>query len=209
MTDVKICGITTPEAMTAAIDGGARFAGLVFHAPSPRFVETEIAGYLARYVPTGVRTVGLFVDPDNAALEDVLNTVQLDMIQLHGHESPGRVSEIKTAFGMPVIKALPVSGESDLEKVPGYEAAADWLMFDAKSGGSGETFDWSILQQYLQESPLSKPWFLAGGLHAENITAALDVLSPSALDISSGVESSRGVKDPEKIRTFLTKAAQL
>ena len=131
MTEVKICGITDPEAMTAAIEGGARFVGLVFYEKSPRHVDLEVAGYLGRYVPTGVRSVGLFVDPDDEQLERVVSSVQLDMIQLHGKESPGRLADIKKRFGLPLIKAMAVSNAEDLEKVPGYEATADWLLFDA------------------------------------------------------------------------------
>ncbi len=208
MTGVKICGIKTPEAMTAAIKGGARFVGLVFYEPSPRFVDLETAKYLASYVPADIYRVGLFVDPDDETLQKTLNEVPLDMIQLHGHESPGRIAEIKAAFSLPVIKAISISDKEDLDKVPGFEAAADWLMFDAKSGGSGESFDWTVLQQFLDENPLKKPWFLAGGLTEENINAALEALSPSALDVSSGVESQRGVKDPAKIKAFLNAATR-
>ena len=209
MVDVKICGLKTPEAMTAALDGGARFVGFVFHAPSPRHVDLETASYLASYVPADVYRVGLFVDPDDAALETTLNAVHLNMIQLHGHESPGRVAEIKAKFSLPVIKALSITGTHDFDHIPGYEAAADWLMFDAQSGGSGETFNWELLQTYLNENPLKKPWFLAGGLTEKNIEQAMELLEPSALDVSSSVESARGVKDPAKISAFLAKAASL
>lgn len=211
MTDAKICGITTPEAMTAAIDGGARFVGLVFYPKSPRFVDIEVATYLARYVPTGVRAVGLFVDPDDETLERTLSNVQLDMIQLHGHESPGRVAEIKHKFGLQVIKAMSVASPQDLEKVPGYEVAADHLMFDAKPqasdslpGGNGLAFDWNILKGM----ETKHPWFLAGGLTPENILEAITKLSPDIVDVSSGVESKPGVKDTAKIAAFLEAVRQ-
>lgn len=206
MSDVKICGISTPDAMTAAIEGGARYVGLVFYPKSPRNVDLEIAGYLARYVPTTVRSVGLFVDPSNEQLERVISSVQLDMIQLHGHESAGRVAEIKSKFGLPIIKALPVSQKSDLDQVEGYEVSADMMLFDAKPapdddlpGGNGLAFDWAILKEYQGK----KPWFLAGGLTPDNVREAITLLSPPAVDVSSGVENETGVKDIEKIKLFL------
>ena len=209
MTDVKICGISTPDAMTAAIEGGARFVGLVFYPKSPRAVSLEVASYLAAYVPHDVHIVGLFVDPTDELLREALDAVRLDMLQLHGTESPGRVAEIKTAFGVPVMKAISVSSADDLQMVPGYEAASDWLLFDAKAsadaaipGGNGLPFDWTILKDF----SASRPWMLAGGLTAENIESALAVLEPDAVDVSSGVESAPGVKDAGKIRRFLTLA---
>lgn len=203
MTDVKICGIKTPDALTAAIEGGARFVGFVFVPESPRFVDIEVAAYLAHFVPHDVYKVGLFADPDDAVLTQTLHDVPLDMIQLHGHESPGRVAEIKHLTSLPVIKALSIQSQDDFAMVEGYEAAADWLLFDAARGGSGEAFDWSFLQQYCAAHSLTRPWMLAGGLNTENIKDALAALDPDAVDVSSGVESARGVKDPEKIRTFL------
>lgn len=226
MTDVKICGISTPDAMTAAIEGGARFVGLVFYPKSPRAVSVEVAAYLAAYVPHDVHIVGLFVDPTDELLRETLDTVRLDMLQLHGTESPGRVAEIKSAFGVPVMKAISVSSADDLQMVPGYEAAADWLLFDAKPeaqnsrnsefqrgnnaipgfrdsdilpGGNGLPFDWAILKDF----SASRPWMLAGGLTADNIAAALSALEPDAVDVSSGVESAPGIKDPDKIRALL------
>ncbi len=211
MTDAKICGITTPEAMTAAIEGGARFVGLVFYPKSPRAVDIEIATYLARYVPTGVRAVGLFVDPDDETLERTLSNVQLDMVQLHGHESPGRIAEIKHKFGIQVIKAISIENKHDLEQVPGYEVAADHIMFDAKPadpdslpGGNGLTFDWNILKGMATKHP----WFLAGGLTPDNVHEAIAHLSPDIVDVSSGVESAPGVKDAAKIAAFLDAVKQ-
>lgn len=209
MTDVKICGITTPEAMTAAIEGGARFIGLVFVPESPRFVEIGVAAYLARFVPKDIYKVGLFQDPADDELQQTLAEVPLNMLQLHGNESPGRVAEIRHLTGLPVIKAISIGSEKDLEKVQGYEAAADWLLFDAAQGGSGETFNWQLLQQYCSKNPLQKPWMLAGGLNDCNIKEALSILDPDALDVSSGVESTRGTKDPDKIRSFLAAAQAL
>lgn len=207
MTDVKICGLKTPEALTAAIEGGARFVGFVFYPPSPRFTGPSVASYLASFVPPDVRIVGLFVDPSDEELETVLREVRLDMLQLHGNESPGRLTEIKKKFGLPLIKAINIAAKSDLEGVPGFEASADWILFDTKGdslpGGNGIPFDWTLLQDYCSKNPPQKPWMLAGGLTAENIPAALEILSPDALDVSSGVETAPGQKDAEKIKTFL------
>lgn len=205
MTAVKICGLSEPQTLQTAISAGARFVGFVFYAPSPRYVEFDIAYELARQVPTGVRSVGLFVNPSNEEISHVTSTIQLDMIQLHGDESPGRVAEIKALTNMPVMKALRVASADDLEGLDGFEAAADWILFDSKPpkadlpGGTGESFDWNILSG----REFKKPWMLGGGLNADNIKEALSILSPTAVDVSSGVESSRGVKDSEKIKSFI------
>lgn len=203
--DVKICGLSTPETLQTAIEAGARFVGFVFYEPSPRNVSFDIAWNLARTVPTGVRSVGLFVNPEDEFLEHIVSGIQLDMIQLHGDETPGRINEIKQRFTMPVMKAIRVSTEDDLKDIEGYEAAADWLLFDAKPknaklpGGTGESFDWNILAN----RTFSKPWMLAGGINEENVAEALSILHPNAVDISSGVESSPGIKDPDKIKAFI------
>ena len=205
MTHSKICGIKTPEALRVSVDNGARFLGFVFYPPSPRHVPIDIAKELSLLVPTGVRSVGLFVDPTDAQLASVLGKVQIDMIQLHGDETPKRVAEIKAQYQMPIIKAFPVAGEGDLEGVEEYAKAADWYLFDAKatdggvSGGTGKSFDWTILQG----RSFSKPWMLSGGLDADNVNQALSLLSPDAVDVSSGVEFTRGVKDDAKIKAFL------
>lgn len=204
MTDVKICGLSTPQTLRAAADAGARFAGFVFFPPSPRHVSPDIAASLARELPTGVRSVGLFVNADNALLEAVLGAVPLDMIQLHGEEPPARVAEIKARFKMPVIKAMRVADARDVAAARDYEDVADWLLFDAKvegdlPGGTGHVFDWHVLA----DRTFRKPWMLGGGLHAGNIGAALSVLKPAAVDVSSGVESARGVKDIKKIQEFI------
>jgi phosphoribosylanthranilate isomerase len=203
--DVKICGLSTPETLQTAIEAGARFVGFVFYEPSPRNVSFDIAWNLARTVPTGVRSVGLFVNPEDEFLEHIVSGIQLDMIQLHGDETPGRINEIKQRFTMPVMKAIRVSTEDDLKDIEGYEAAADWLLFDAKPedaklpGGTGESFDWNILA----DRTFSKPWMLAGGINEGNVAEALSILSPNAVDISSGVESSLGIKDTDKIKAFI------
>lgn len=202
----KICGIKTPEALNAAIEGGARFIGFVFYPPSPRHVAIDTAKELSLMLPTGVRSVALFVDPSDEELEHVLGHVPIDMIQLHADESPSRVAEIKEKFALPVIKAFPVRDAEDIRCADAYMDVADWLLFDAKSvepnmhGGTGQSFDWNLLKG----KTFSKPWMLSGGLTPENVGDALGVLSPNAVDVSSGVEVTRGVKDDVKIRAFLT-----
>lgn len=177
--------------------------GFVFYSSSPRNVVPDIAASLAREVPTGVRSVGLFVDPDNALLDQVLGAVPLDMVQLHGNEPPARVAEIRARTAMPVMKAIRVAGINDLALVPAYGETADWLLFDTKidgeQGGTGRAFDWSILKG----RTFKKPWMLGGGLHAGNVGEALKLLRPDAVDVSSGVESARGVKDAAKIKAFI------
>jgi len=205
MTDVKICGLSDPDNLAAAIEGGARFVGFVFYPPSPRNVSFDTAWNLARAVPTGVRSVGLFVNPEDEQLERIVTGIQLDMIQLHGDESPGRINEIKQRFSMPIIKAIRVASEEDLYDIEGFEAAADWLLFDAKPpnaslpGGTGESFDWNILKG----REFKKPWMLSGGLDETNVEQALSILKPNAVDISSGVESAPGIKDENKIKNFI------
>ncbi len=204
-TQTKICGIKTPEALNAAIGAGARFIGFVFYPPSPRHVSIDTAKELALMLPTGVRSVALFVDPTDEQLEQVLAHVQIDIIQLHGNETPSRVSEIKAKYAMPIIKAFPVRVAEDIDKCTEYDCA-DWYLFDAKpvdstlKGGTGQSFDWSLLKGH----DFDKKWMLSGGLTAQNVGEALSILSPAAVDVSSGVEVTRGVKDLDKIRAFIS-----
>ena len=203
MTHVKICGVTEPHSLQAAINAGTRFIGFVFYEPSPRFVEHDIAWTLSQMVPTGVRSVGLFVDPDDTYIKHITSSVPLDMIQLHGDETPARVSQIKSLINMPIIKAIPVSSAQDVNQAANYEQIADWLLFDTKtdsgSGGTGQTFDWTLLK----DKQFQRPWMLSGGLNTNNIHSALSALKPDAVDVSSSVEESRGVKSPEKITEFI------
>lgn len=205
---VKVCGLSTPEAVTIAIENGADFIGLVFYPPSPRHVELEVASYLASFIPDHVTTVGLFVNPDDTALEQTLSAVPLQMIQLHGDETPERVTEIKGKFGLPVMKALPISTKMDIRAALNYEGIADWILFDAKGetlpGGNGVSFDWNLLGQYKGTTP----WMLAGGLTPDNISEALQKTSPHAVDVSSGIEATRGKKDIAKIQAFLKAVKQ-
>jgi len=207
---VKICGLTTPEALDAAVADGARYVGLVFYPPSPRAVAPELARQLARRVPTGVRVVGLFVEPDDETLESVVGQVPLDVLQLHGDERPARVAEIRAAFAIPVMKAIRVAEPADLDGIEAYEAVADRLLFDAKAprnvaalpGGNGIAFDWSILSGRTWR----RPWMLSGGLTAANLAEAVGETGADTVDVSSGVEDRPGHKDPDLIRAFLARA---
>ncbi len=204
MSLVKICGLKNEESVKAAIEGGASFIGFVFFPESPRYIEIEEAAHLSHLIPDTTEIVGLFVEASDEDIQKVLSRVPLTLLQLHGLESPERVSEIKEKFKIPIIKALPISEPSDLEYVDSYKTVADWLLFDTKlsdgsSGGAGVSFDWSLLSNVRTMIP----WFLAGGLTPENIGSAIEILNPPAVDVSSGVESVRGVKNPNKIRIFL------
>lgn len=206
---IKICGIKDVPALNAAVHAGAHYVGFVFFEKSPRYIAPPQAAHLVRQLPSTVKAVGLFVDPTDAYLEAALGATTLDVIQLHGHETPERVAEIKATWHMPVIKALPISTPDDLQQVSAYENIADWILFDAKPpknaevpGGAGVSFDWSILK----DKKFKKPWMLSGGLDKDNVQEALSLLSPDGVDVSSGVESSRGMKDPQKIEAFIKAA---
>lgn len=205
MTQIKICGIKTPDILSAVTSAGARFAGFVFVPQSPRYIHPEQARLLVRECPTGLRSVGLFSNPDDENLLRILEQVPLDMIQLHGNESPARIGEIKSRTHLPIIKSFSISNKEDVELVASYLSVIDWILFDAKapphsniSGGNGISFDWTILK----DKKFEKPWMLSGGLTPDNVTEALSILTPDAVDVSSGVESTRGVKDAQKIRDF-------
>lgn len=206
---VKICGLRDAESLDVAVKAGARFTGFVFFDKSPRHVDISQAVGLAASVPMGVARVGLFVNPDDAMLQQVLADVPLDMIQLHGLESPARVAEVKALTGLPVIKAVGVATASDLEPLWDYGLAADMLLVDAKPspdaelpGGNGLAFDWRLLvgRRWL------KPWLLAGGLTPLNVAEAIRLTGAQAVDVSSGVESAPGVKDARLIREFIAAA---
>lgn len=209
MAEVKICGLTEAAHVAAAVDAGARFLGFVFFPKSPRAVTPEQAAALAAEVPVGVARVGLFVDPDDALLDRVLSAVPLDVIQLHGHETPDRVAEVKVRFGLPVMKAVGLSGPEDLAQLIDYGVVADMLLVDAKPpkdavvpGGNGLAFDWRLLsgRRWL------RPWMLAGGLTPENVAEAVRLTGAPVVDVSSGVESAPGVKDVARIRSFVAAA---
>ncbi|MCW2235809.1 phosphoribosylanthranilate isomerase [Azospirillum canadense] len=210
---VKICGLSEPQSLHAAVTGGARYVGFVFYPASPRYVSPAMAAELARLVPTGVRTVGLFVDPDDDFLEHVVSQVPFDLIQLHGKETPRRIAEVKAAFSIPVMKAIKVGGPEDLAHALEVAEVADRLLFDAKPpakvtalpGGNGIAFDWSLLAG--RRWP--RPWMLSGGLKADNVADAVATTGAEALDVSSGVEDRPGHKDPALVRAFLDTVAGL
>lgn len=207
---VKICGLNEPRAVTAAVEGGAALVGFVFFRRSPRFVTADQAAALAALVPRSVKKVGLFVDPTDVELETVLDHVRLDLIQLHGKESPERVDAIRLVTGLPVVKALGIGSARDVIAAKAYEDHADWLLFDAKPpkdatrpGGNAVSFDWTLLKAYAGRTP----WMLAGGLSRGNVRAAIKGSGARAVDVSSGVEIRPGVKSPTKIRAFLRAVA--
>ena len=204
----KICGITDEHAMYAAVENGASFVGLVFYPPSPRSLDSISASRLVALVPPSIKKVGLFVNPVNNQLNKVLNDVSLDLIQLHGEETPDRCNDIRKIFGLPIMKVIKVANIYDIENVGDYYEVVDWLMFDAKApdsmdnalpGGNAIKFDWSLLAG--KTWPL--PWMLAGGLNSENVGTAVAESGALIVDVSSGVESSPGEKDPLKIEKFL------
>ncbi len=208
---VKICGLSTPEAVNSALTGGASFLGFVFFEKSPRHVAPETAARLsAGAKSSNVRTVAVTVDPTNERLDEIMRGFSPDLIQLHGHETPARVREVKGRTGAEAIKAVPVSTTLEIA-VAGrdYNAVADYLMFDAKApedadlpGGNGATFDWDILHGVR----LERPWFLAGGLDPWNIGEAIKRSGAKMVDVSSGVERGAGLKDPALISAFLAAA---
>jgi phosphoribosylanthranilate isomerase len=205
MTEVKICGLKDSENLKAAIEAGADFVGFVFFEASPRNIDFHTAANLRQLTPENVRAVGLFVDPDDETLKKFALGLKLDMIQLHGDETPDRVMEIKRKFGIPVMKAIRIGDKTDLDQLEYFQPVSDWLLLDAKvegeHGGTGKSFDWSLLRR----RKIEKPWMLGGGLNAGNVASALGILRPKAVDVSSGVEIERGVKDAAKIRTFIEK----
>jgi len=212
--DVKICGITRAEALAAARDGGAAFAGFIFYPPSPRHVTPETAGALAAERGPLLRAVGVVVDLADAELEALLRAVPLDLLQLHGRETPERVAEVKARFGLPVMKSIAIAGEADVARAAAYEGAADRLLFDAKPpkdlpgalpGGNALAFDWRLLAG----RGWRRPWMLSGGLDADNVAEAVRISGARAVDVSSGVEQRPGLKDPEKIRRFLAAVGAL
>ncbi|QBX34397.1 phosphoribosylanthranilate isomerase [Paracoccus liaowanqingii] len=209
MAEVKICGLREPAHVAAAVEAGARYLGFVFFPKSPRAVTGAEAATLSADLPVGVAKVGLFVDPSDALLTEVLDAVALDIVQLHGHETPERVAEVKALTGLPVMKAVGISGPDDLVLLTEYGVVADMLLVDAKPpkgadlpGGNGLAFDWRLLvgRRWL------RPWMLAGGLTPDNVAEAVRLTGAPAVDVSSGVESAAGVKDSARIGAFCAAA---
>lgn len=203
--DVKICGLTTPEAVTAALFGGATHVGFIFFAKSPRNIDPAEAGRLREAARGKTIAVAVTVDADDAFLERIVAEMRPDMLQLHGKETPERVAELKARYGLPVMKAFSISAAADLEKIEPYVGIADRFLFDAKPptgselpGGNGVAFDWTVLRGLPRETD----YLLSGGLNAENVGEAIRLANPPGLDVSSGVESAPGVKDVKLIEEF-------
>ena len=206
---VKICGLSDRAGLDAAMAAGARYVGFVFFAKSPRAVTVEQAAALAVEVPPGIAKVALVVDADDATLDEIVARVPLDMLQLHGHETPERVAEVRARHGLPVMKAVGVASEADLPALDAYAAVADQILVDAKApkgaplpGGNGLAFDWQLIAG--RRWPV--PWMLAGGLTPDNLAEAVARTGARQVDVSSGVESAPGVKDEVRIRAFLDAA---
>ncbi len=208
---VKICGLSTPETLNAALDAGADMVGFVFFEASPRHVSLDRARELSRQVKGRALKVALSVDADDAALANIAETLRPDWLQLHGNESVARVRDIKQKFGLPVMKAIGVKTKDDLVSVPGFNAVADRIMFDARApkdatrpGGLGVPFDWHVLDGITGD----RSFLLSGGLSTDNVAEAIRIVRPGGVDVSSGVESALGVKDPEMIRAFIRAARE-
>ena len=206
---VKICGLKTFADVEAVARAGAAYAGFNFFPKSPRSVTVEAARALALAAPEGLCKVALVVDADDATLDAIVDGVPLDMVQLHGHETPARVAEVKARYGLPVMKAIGVADEGDLAALLDYSLVADQILIDAKPpkdavlpGGNGLTFDWRLLvgRKWL------KPWMLAGGLTPDNVARAVQLTGARQVDVASGVESAPGVKDAAKIAAFVQAA---
>ncbi len=208
-TRVKICGLTRPQDVTAAVAAGAAYVGFVFFEKSPRNVTIEQAARFALDVPVGCCKVALTVNVDDSTLDAILRKVPLDMLQLHGAETPERVAEVKARYGLPVMKAIGVADASDLEKLDIYGKVADQILVDTKPprgavlpGGNGVTFDWRLIAG--RRWPV--PWMLAGGLTAQNAAEAIRITGARQLDLSSAVESAPGIKDAARITAFIEAA---
>lgn len=203
----KICGLGTAEDVDAAVTGGAEAVGFVFYAPSPRNIDPDVAGELAKLAEPAQR-IGLFVDPDDAWIDTVLGKADLDMIQLHGSETPDRVAAICRRSGLPAMKVIKIQVLEDFGVVGDYDSTASWLLFDARPpkgeglglpGGNGVAFDWRMMQGRTWH----QPWMLSGGLDADNVCEAVRISGADWVDVSSGVESEPGKKDPARIAAFL------
>jgi phosphoribosylanthranilate isomerase len=206
---VKICGIKDLAAMDAALEAGADMVGLVFFPNSPRHVTEADAARLADRARGRAKVVALSVDADDRLIDAIEASCAPDLHQLHGSESPERVSAVRIRSNKPVVKAIPVAAARDLKPLGSYEAVADWILFDAKAakdatrpGGHGQTFDWSLLKNISRV----KPMMLSGGINPANVAQAIEAVRPDAVDVSSGVESAPGVKDRDKIFAFVLAA---
>lgn len=206
---VKICGLRSRGDLAAAATAGAAYGGLVFYPPSPRHVSLADARWIAGDRPEGLILVALTVDATDAEFGEIVEAIPVDVLQLHGAETPERAAEVRERFGRPVMKAVGVAEDGDLDGLPEYADAVDMLLIDARPppgapvpGGNGVAFDWRLIQG--QRWPL--PWMLAGGLTPENVAEAVRLTGADQVDVSSGVEFARGLKDPARISAFVTAA---
>src|ERR1700693_3732522 len=209
---VKIYGLSTRETLDAALDAGADMVGFVFFPPSPRHLNLATARDLGGRVKSRALKVALTVDADDATLAGIVEALQPDILQLHGRETVARLRDIKQRFALPVMKAMAVATPADLASLPGYAAVADRILFDARApkeatrpGGLGAVFDWHVLENL----DLKLPFMVSGGLKAENVAQAVRVTRAGGVDVSSGVERTPGVKDPDMIRAFIRVARMI
>ena len=206
---IKICGLSTADTLDATLGLGVDMVGFVFFPKSPRHISFESAKALGAQAHGRAQKVALCVDADDALLEAICQTMQPDLLQLHGHETPERVAQIRARYGRPVIKALGISNRADLAQVAGYRDCVDWLLFDAKPprdaqhpGGNGLAFDWVILQG----QQFGRPAMVSGGLEPDNVAKAIEISMLDGVDVSSGVESAPGIKSIDKIANFIGQA---
>ncbi len=206
---VKICGLSTGPTLDAALDAGADMVGFVFFSKSPRHIDWATARTLGRQVQGRAKIVALSVDADDDTLKRIVEALSPDLMQLHGSETPARVREIGELFARPTMKAIGVAAHADLSAAEAYAGVADLLLIDAKPpkdavlpGGNGRPFDWRLTQDF----HVSRPWLLSGGLEPDNVAAAIALSGARGVDVSSGVESAPGVKDPAKIKAFVAAA---
>jgi phosphoribosylanthranilate isomerase len=206
---VKICGLSTRETLEVALDGGADMVGFVFFPPSPRHLDLAAMSELVDLARGRAETVVLTVDAEDGMLDQIVRHVRPDWLQLHGSESEDAVAAVKQAFGVRVMKALPIAARGDLDRIPRYAGVADRILFDARPpkdatrpGGLGAVFDWHLLENL----DLAVPFMVSGGLQVRNVAEAVRVTRAGGVDVSSGVERASGIKDPEMIRAFIRAA---
>lgn len=212
MAQVKVCGLRSVADVEAVAAAGAAWFGLNFFPPSPRFLSLSLARELATAAPVGLAKVALTVDADEGTLDAIIEAMPLDMLQLHGHETPERVATVRARYGLPVMKVMGVRDEGDLAELMDYSTVADMIMIDAKPpkgavlpGGNGVPFDWRLVAQ----RRWLRPWMLAGGLTADNVVEAIRLTNACAVDVASGVESAPAVKDYAKVADFIAAAGLL
>jgi len=207
---IKICGLTTFDAVRSAVKSETDYIGFVFYTQSPRNVAPQKAIGLSRHIPKHIKTVAVIVDAGDEQIDAILQHFTPDILQCHGKESVERIKAIKNKYGLPVIKAISVRSSDDVAKASAFTSVADMLLFDAKvpnmdmPGGNGIAFDWSLLRM----REFDVPWFLSGGLNIENVAEALQITGAKAVDVSSSLESEPGKKDPELIKKFIDKVRQ-